>query len=196
MVTLIFEPHATTIDNENEVASGHYDVDLSAHGMQQALDMGVRYKNTAFDAVFTSDLKRASRTAEIAFQGRDVPLIKDPRLRECDYGGWTRRSKSEVEAERVHRIQVPFPQGESYAQTTERMKQFLQDLLAHYDGKKVLIIGHRATHYALDHVIRRIPLEQALAAHWHWQPGWTYALHEINFNMPSHTTSKRETNLM
>lgn len=179
MIALIFEPHSTTTDNENEIASGHYDVDLSALGRQQAHEMGARYKDTSFDAVYTSDLRRASHTAEIAFKGRGIPLIKDRRLRECDYGAWTRRSKGEVEAERIHRIQVPFPQGESYAQTTERMKQFLQDLLAHYDGKKVLIIGHRATHYALDHIIRRIPLAHALTAHWRWQPGWIYKLREV-----------------
>lgn len=178
MVTLTFATHATTTDNENEIASGHYDVGLSALGRQQAHEMGTRCKDTAFDAIFSSDLRRAYHTAEIAFKGRNIPLIKDRRLRECDYGAWTRRSKGEVEAERIHRIQVPFPQGESYEQTTERMRQFLLDLLAHYDGKKVLIIGHRATHYALDHVIGHVPLAQALTAHWRWQPGWMYELRE------------------
>jgi broad specificity phosphatase PhoE len=36
--------------------------------------------------VFTSDLARAVQTAEIAFAGSDLPIRRDQRLRECNYG--------------------------------------------------------------------------------------------------------------
>jgi broad specificity phosphatase PhoE len=36
--------------------------------------------------VFTSDLGRAVETADIAFGGTGIPVRRDARLRECDYG--------------------------------------------------------------------------------------------------------------
>lgn len=89
MVTIIFEPHGTTFDNEAGLPSGHFDVELSPSGMRQAKELGERYANDSFDAVFSSDLQRSYSTAEIAF-GKRFPVIKDARLRECDYGDLTR----------------------------------------------------------------------------------------------------------
>ncbi|NCO25008.1 hypothetical protein GW901_00575 [Candidatus Parcubacteria bacterium] len=36
MVTIIFEAHGTTLDNEAHLASGHYDIVLSPLGEKQA----------------------------------------------------------------------------------------------------------------------------------------------------------------
>lgn len=176
MVTIIFEAHGTTFDNENHVSSGHYDAALSPLGEKQARELGERYKNDHFDAIFCSDLQRSYKTAELAFHDRNFPIIQDARLRECDYGEWTRRPSEEVEPERGNRITEPFPKGESYEQTSTRMKNFLQDLLKDYDDKRVMIIGHRATQYGLAHWIKKVPLKEAVTTPWKWQPGWTYTL--------------------
>ena len=178
MVKIIFETHSTSLDNEAHQSSGHYDVELSPLGIQQSKELGERYKDEHFDAIFRSDLQRAYKTAEIAF-GNKFPIIKDARLRECDYGDFTRRPSKEVEAEKPKRIKEPFPNGESYEQTSERMKSFLQDLLRDYDGKKVMLIGHIATQYGLEHWVNGLPLEQVIPAPWKWQPGWTYELEKI-----------------
>jgi broad specificity phosphatase PhoE len=179
MVTIVFEAHGTTFDNENHISSGHYDVALSPLGEQQSKELGERYKNEHFDVIFCSDLQRSYKSAEIAFANRDFPIIQDPRLRECDYGAWTQRPSSEVEPERANRISEPFPQGESYEQTSTRMKKFLHDLFKNYAGKKVMIVGHRATQYGLEHWIKGVPLEKAVTDPWKWQPGWTYSLEKI-----------------
>lgn len=177
MVTIIFEPHGTTLDNETHRASGHNDVALSSLGEQQSREMGERYRDDAFDAIFCSDLQRAYRSAEIGF-GTKYPIIKDARLRECDYGEYTCKPSKEVEQEKPQRIKVPFPGGESYEQTTARMKDFLGDLRKNYEGKRVMIIGHRATQYGLEHLINGIPLEDIIPAPWKWQPGWTYVVRD------------------
>jgi broad specificity phosphatase PhoE len=82
---LVFETHATSFDNEAGLASGWFDVGVSATGEEQARSLGVRRRNDHLAAVFCSDLTRAVRTAEIAVGDRAVPIIPDPRLRECDY---------------------------------------------------------------------------------------------------------------
>ncbi len=175
MVTIIFESHGTTFDNEDHVSSGHFDVDLSPLGEKQSVELGQRYKEQTFEAIFCSDLKRSYNSAQLAF-GKKFPIIKDPRLRECDYGELTRHASSEVDAEKIKHIDTPFEKGESYQQTTDLMKEFLSSLLKMYEGKRIMIIGHRATQYALEHLILGKPLEEVIPAPWKWQPGWEYQL--------------------
>ncbi len=175
-VTIIFESHSTTFDNEAHLASGWNDVALSKLGLKQSHELGSRYHGRHLDAIFVSDLTRAVHTAEIAFYGSGIPVIQDRRLRECDYGDLTQHSSSEVDPEKPKRIHEPFPSGESYEQTTERMKSFLDGLKQFYEGKTVMIIGHRATQYGLEHLILGKPLDEVIPAPWSWQPGWTYIL--------------------
>ncbi|MEK9196261.1 MAG: histidine phosphatase family protein [Patescibacteria group bacterium] len=175
MITIIFESHSTSFDNEKHLSSGWNDVELSDIGIQQAKDLGNRRGEENFDAIFCSDLQRSYKTAELAFKDK-FPIIQDARLRECDYGELTQSPSKEVDSEKPKRINVPFPSGESYEQTTERMNSFLTDLKKNYDGKKIMIIGHRATQYNLEFLINNIPLETIIPAPWSWQPGWQYLL--------------------
>lgn len=181
MITIIFEAHGTTFDNEAHLSSGWNDVALSPLGIQQSKEMGERYKDDHFDAIFCSDLQRAYKSAEIGF-GNKWPIIQDARLRECNYGDFTQHPSSEVDVEKPKRITTPFPNGESYEQTTARMKSFLEDLKKNYDGKRVMVIGHRATQYGLDHLINGVTLEQLTSSHFKWQPGWEYRLGDKSEN--------------
>lgn len=175
MITIIFEAHGTTFDNENQIPSGHFDIGLSPLGITQSKEMGERYKNDHFDAIFCSDLQRAYKSAEIAFADK-WPIITDARLRECDYGEYTRKPALWRENEKVLRIKTPFPNGESYTNTTARVKSFLDETKGKYEGKRIMIIGHRATQYGLENLINGISLEQIIPAPWKWKPGWTYEL--------------------
>jgi broad specificity phosphatase PhoE len=176
MVKIIFEPHSTTTDNQAHIASGWKDVDLSELGLQQSKELGERSADRNLDAVFCSDLKRAVHSAEIAFGGTNFPVIQDARLRECNYGDLDGAPSKEVDEQKPQRITTPFANGESYKQTTQRMKEFLDDLKKNYDGKTVMIIGHRATQYGLENLINEVPLEVIIPAPWKWQPGWIYNL--------------------
>lgn len=175
MVTIIFESHSTTIDNETGKAAGWNDVPLALSGHKQAQQLGERYANQHFDAIFCSDLQRSYKTAEIAF-GQRFPIIKDERLRECNYGDLNGADKDLVFAKRAKHLDQPFPNGESYTQTMQRMEHFLADLHKNYQDKTVLIVGHRATQYGLEHWINNKTTEQAVLEPWQWQPGWQYIL--------------------
>src|SRR5574343_1259872 len=117
MIHIIFEAHGTTFDNEAHLSSGHNDVSLSPLGIQQSKEMGERYKDAHFDAIFCSDLQRAYKSAEIAF-GDKYPIIKDSRLRESNYGDFTQNPSEKVDEQKLKRINEPFPNGESYIETT------------------------------------------------------------------------------
>lgn len=179
MITLIFEAHGTTLDNEAHKASGWYDVALSPLGMKQSGEMGDRYKDDNFDAIFTSDLQRAYLSAEIGFAHKDWPIVQDKRLRECDYGDLTQHSSEEVDKEKPERVKVPFPNGESYEQAGERMRSFLQEIVNKYDGKKVMVIGHRATQFGIEHWVNGKSYKELTTTPFKWQPGWSYQFESI-----------------
>jgi broad specificity phosphatase PhoE len=175
VIEFLFETHATSRDNELQRASGHHDAPLSDRGEQQAVVLGARYGTRPLAAVYCSDLQHSYRTAEIAFAGRDIAIMRTALLRECDYGRFTRRPNYEVEAVRTRHVVEPFPGGESHSDVVQRVRQFFKGLrTAELDGQLMVVIGHRATYYALEHLLGRAALAEAVAAPWHWQPGWTY----------------------
>lgn len=174
---LIFEAHATTLDNEAGLASGWNDVALSETGRKQAREMGQRYQLADFDAVFCSDMQRAYETARLAFPAiTPDKLFLDWRLRKCDYGDLTATDKAKVDGDRLNRIHQPFPNGESYTQAMTRMKSFIDDLATRTELQKVLIIGSRATHFGFDVWLQGRKLEDLLIQKMIWQPGWQYEL--------------------
>ena len=173
-LVVLFETHATTLDNKAGLASGWFDIGLSAAGEEQARALGARRRDDDLAAVFSSDLSRAFRTAEIAFRDRDLPIVRDARLRECNYGALTRRPTSEIDERRAAYIDTPFPDGESYHQVVERVSAWLTETAGAFAERTVLVIGHRATFYALEHLIGKVPLQKAVTSPWLWQPGWIY----------------------
>ena len=127
--------------------------------------------------VVLPDLERAYQTATLAFPDIEPRKLRmDWRLRECDYGELTQHAKAEVDGDKPHRLTTPFPNGESYTDTAARMQSFLDDLARFHAGQMVMVIGHRATQYGLEHLIQDRPLLEAVMAPWSWQPGWTYKL--------------------
>ncbi len=177
MITLTFEAHSTSYDNEAKLASGFNDVDLSPLGLEQAKNMGERHTNSPISAIYTSDLQRAYKTAIIAFGERHIPLFTDARLRECNYGDYTQIDADVVKAMKLKCISTPFPNGESYEQVCARMADFLDEISTrHQSGEHILIIGHRGTQYGIECYIEGKTVEQAVTAPWQWQPGWRYEL--------------------
>ena len=83
---IVFETHSWSEDNERGIATGWLPGRLSERGRSAAAELGRRRRDDRIAAVFTSDLRRAVQTAEIAFAGTELPILHDWRLRECNYG--------------------------------------------------------------------------------------------------------------
>lgn len=176
MLEIVFETHSTSEDNERGVATGWLPGRLSEHGKDQARALGARRRDDGLVAVYASDLRRAVETAEIAFAGTDLPIYRDARLRECNYGELNGRPRAEIDAVRLRHLNEPFPGGESWRQAVERMRDFLDELGRTRDGERVLLIGHAATRFALDHLVDGVSLEELVAAPFEWREGWEYRL--------------------
>lgn len=175
-VEIVFETHSTSTDNEAGIATGWLNGALSPTGRQQARELGARRGADGIAAVFTSDLGRAVETAHIAFAGSEIPVHRDPRLRECDYGELNGAPVSVIERERARRVDEPFPGGGSYSQTVERMREFLDDVSAEFEGRRILVIGHSATRWALEHLLEGADLAELVAAPFDWREGWSFVL--------------------
>lgn len=172
-VEIVFETHSTSADNERGVGTGWLDGKLSERGREQARKLGERRRGDGVAAVFASDLGRAVDTAEIAFRASGIPIHYDARLRECNYGELNGMPSAELERERSGRIDVPYPGGESYRDVVERVRDFLDEVSREYDGKRVVVIGHSATRWALDYLLGGRTLEDVVGP-FEWREGWTY----------------------
>jgi 2,3-bisphosphoglycerate-dependent phosphoglycerate mutase len=175
-IELVFETHSTTKDNERGRATGWLPGRLSEQGRAQARQLGQRRSDDGIVAVFSSDLARAAETASLAFAGSAIPVLYDWRLRECDYGQRNGMPAAELHAGRSEHLDVPYPGGESWRQAVARVGRFLGDLPLRWEGQRVLLIGHVATRWGLDHFIGGAELEDLAEQDFVWREGWEYLL--------------------
>src|SRR5215467_3986232 len=168
-IEIVFETHALSEDNEDGVATGWLPGRLSERGRANAADMGRRRRDDGIAAVFSSDLRRAAQTAEIAFGDSDIPILYDWRLRECDFGRRNGTPVGEIEKDRAQHIDLPYPGGESLRQAVLRVTGLLTDLPTRWAGQRVLIIGHMATYRALEQMANNATLEELVATTFIWR---------------------------
>lgn len=163
MAILVLMRHGESEWNAKNLFTGFRDVDLSEKGIAEAIAAGQEMadKGIHFDVVFTSTLKRAIRTTEIALKesGQDdlIPaIIKHDDLRERDYGDLTGLNKDETRAkygdEQVHiwrrSYDVPPPGGESLEMVVEnRVRPYYEAHIKPFleQGKTVLVGAHGNT---------------------------------------------------
>ncbi len=175
-VSIVYETHSTTLDNERGIATGWLPGELSEAGRQNAAELGRRRRNDGIDVVISSDLARAVETARIAFEGTGIPLLQDARLRECNYGDLNGARRELVHADHAARVENPFPGGQSYRDVVDQTRDLLRDLSRDYERKRVLLVAHSANRWALQHLLEGVPLAQAVVAPFEWREGWEYTL--------------------
>jgi 2,3-bisphosphoglycerate-dependent phosphoglycerate mutase len=178
-IQIVFETHSTTQDNENGIATGWLPGQLSPLGREQAAELGKRRGDDGIAAIFSSDLARATQTAAIAFAATGIPVLLDWRLRECDYGELNGSPAAHVHAHQGEYLDRPYPGGESWRQATARVASFVADLPRRWSGHRVLVLGHVATRWGLDHLLADAPLEDLASRDFAWQPGWEYTADEL-----------------
>lgn len=178
-IKITYFVHGTTVDNEQGKSSGWADVELSALGVQQSIDLQKQITLSDFDVVFCSDLQRAVDSAKLTFEDK-VPIIIDERLRECNYGTYNGQASDIVEPMQEENITTRFPDGESYEDVKERIGDFLNFLKNSYNGKHIAIVAHKAPQLVLEVITKWKTREEAFAEDWRKkksrQPGWEYIM--------------------
>ena len=150
MSKILLVRHGNTILNSAERFWGQTDIELSAEGIRQAERLRDRLAKQKIDAIYTSNLKRATATAEVIASRRKVDVVICPELVEINFGyaeGLTFEEISKsfpdlAKSMADWRTRPKFPGGESMDELNERVIKFLPRLENHQPKETVLIVAH------------------------------------------------------
>jgi broad specificity phosphatase PhoE len=164
--------HGQTDWNLEGRYQGQGDVPLNETGRAQARALAETLKGQTFAAIYSSDLKRASETAQIVAASLGLPVTFDARLREIDQGEWEGQLVEAVHARfteiwqqrKADPVSVGAPGGETVGQVAVRMAEALCDIAHRYPAEPVLIASHGLALATVICKVRGIPLGRVYEA--------------------------------
>ena len=150
MTTVYFIRHAQAEGNANHFMQGNRETAVTAMGYAQIAALEKRFVETAVDAVYSSDLRRAVETAKAVSERKGLPVITDRAFREADVGVWEGREMSEIaqsdaaqfDAFLHHMERWHVEGGETSQQVLDRFLPALDRVRKENDGKTVAIVSH------------------------------------------------------
>jgi broad specificity phosphatase PhoE len=154
MTTILLARHGETDWNREGRWQGWADPPLNATGREQARALAEELRHTPFDAVYSSDLRRAHETAEIVAAPHRVPVVVNPGLREIDVGSWSGLTRPEITARFPDGTR---PDGETHEQHAARVRAAVTRIARAHPGGRVLVVGHGGTVRSIHAVISDLP---------------------------------------
>ena len=156
MTEIILARHGETEWNVAEVFRGRIDVELNETGMKQAELLAEHLSDLKIDAVYSSPLKRALKTAEMIAGYHKLDVEVTAGLIDFDYGEWQGLPHQEVKdkykelyAEWIknpHRVKMPA--GESLTEVRKRAVAVVDNVIAKYEDT-VVLVSHRVVNKVL-----------------------------------------------
>ena len=156
MTEIILARHGETKWNVEEVFRGRTDIELNQTGIKQAELLAKYLSKHKIDAIYSSPLKRAVKTAETiaGYHGLDIKVA--PGLIDFDCGDWHGLLRQEVQDKYKelydlwvnHPDKVKIPGGESLNDVGERAISVLDDVIAKHGGT-VILVAHRVVNKVL-----------------------------------------------
>ena len=168
--TLVLIRHGQSDWNLKNLFTGWKDPGLTEVGITEAREAGKRLKKigVGFDKAFTSALSRAQHTTQLVMEElgqSSLPVVKDARLNERDYGDLSGLNKAEAalkwgeEQVMIWRrsYDTPPPGGESLRDTLARvLPYYCQDILpCVLRGERTAVVAHGNSLRALLMVLER-----------------------------------------
>ena len=124
---------------------------LNKKGIAQAKKLAHKFVKVKIDKIFISESRRSYQTALPLIKLKSVPVVRDARLNEADFGifsGLTfemaKRKYPEIYSTRlVDKRNYRIPKGESFKDVSKRLDSFLKNLKKEPSSiRTVLIITH------------------------------------------------------
>jgi len=148
VTTILLARHGETDWNRDGRFQGWADPPLNELGREQAQSLADRLRETPFDAVYTSDLRRARETAEIVAAPHGVPVASDTALREIDVGSWSGLTRAQIEER--------FPgahhhDGETREHHAARVVAAVERIARAHPRRRILVVSHGGSLRALRH---------------------------------------------
>jgi len=150
MTELIIARHGETEWNVTEVFRGQIDLDLNETGIKQAELLAGCLSTSTIEAIYSSPLKRALKTAEIIARPHKLKVNVEPDLVDFNFGRWQGLSHHEVKEQYGelyagwlhHPEQVQMPGGETLEDVRTRIIRFRNKVIESHRGT-VVSVGHR-----------------------------------------------------
>ena len=153
--TLYLVRHGETEWNKNGIIQGQLDSPLTNEGLSQVKQTALELKDIYFDAIFSSDLHRAQKTAEIMNLERKLAIQTSKALRERNYGHYEGTSREEYRKKFQHLIdkvkelsekeqrEFKFDSDiESEEDVIARFITQLREIAIAYPNKNILVVSH------------------------------------------------------
>jgi broad specificity phosphatase PhoE len=129
---------------------GHSDPPVNAAGRQQIISLVESLRPKCFDAIYTSDLLRASATANALADAFALPCFPRAALREINFGRWEGLTWSEIEAadpacatEWIKAFpRLPAPGGEAFEAFEDRVRNEAAHLLHQPHHRSIAVVTH------------------------------------------------------
>jgi broad specificity phosphatase PhoE len=155
LMRLILTRHGETEENIKGIIQGHMPGKLSEEGLIQAKKLAKRLKTSKIDAIYSSDLARASKTAkEIKKYHPKAELILTKDLRERDQGSLSGKNKKEIDwVSHVH-------DGESPKNMYKRIKRIIIRAYSDYPNGDVVFVAHGAIGRMIINTILNRPIKE------------------------------------
>jgi len=147
--------HGQTDWNVQGILQGQKDSYLTKEGIRQAQESAKKLSHVHFDAVFSSDLIRTKRTAEIITAEKKLAVFTTKLLRERTFGPYEGMKamdyflkyekalqELQIVSEKQRLLYKPHPQVESEEEVLQRALTFIREVAVGYPGKKVLLVSH------------------------------------------------------
>lgn len=146
--------HGQTDWNKDWLMQGRTDVPLNEEGIGQAHIVSDLIGNVDFDAVYSSPLSRALKTASIAAGVDEKQILVDERLIEVDFGKYEKIPYKKIGTKMTLYWTLPeifpAPKGvESVKSLVERASSFLKDIECR-EYNNVLVVAHGGIMRALN----------------------------------------------
>lgn len=142
--------HGETEWNKLGRLQGHSDVQLSSEGIRQAHLLMAHAHFPRIDAIYSSDLSRSVKTAEILAKHLNLNVKKLSELRETNFGDWEGKSVKELAEKLPDDFGKLFtdpercrpPRGETFLECQARVMNVIRNIIATHDGKNVIVVSH------------------------------------------------------
>ena len=156
MTEIILARHGETKWNVEEIFRGRTDIELNETGIKQAELLAEYLSRVKIDAVYSSPLKRALKTAEMIASYHKPDIEIAPGLIDFNYGKWQGLAHQEVKdkykelyAEWLNNPDlVKMPAGESLNDVRKRATATVASILAKHKGT-VVLVSHRVVNKVL-----------------------------------------------
>ncbi|MDA1079343.1 MAG: histidine phosphatase family protein [bacterium] len=154
--------HGETVWNVEHIMQGHSDSPLTDNGINQAKEVAEKLRGVQFAQVFSSDLMRSQRTAEIISADHDLVVKTNRLLREYSLGPFEGKKLSyfletlkkaiayrDSLADELRLSHQLHPEVETEENSALRLITFFRETAFAYPGKNILAVSHAGTIRAL-----------------------------------------------